>query len=515
MSGPFNLAALLRRNAWRRADAEALVDDGRRWTYAELDREVDAHGHALLDVGVVPGDVVAIVGRNSACYVMSLLAIARIGAVSLPMNWRLHPRELAELAERVGATALVVDDAFADAAEAIEAVPSVRAVLVEGEHAGRWLPLATLLADARARGPLADADVGGDDAQRILFTSGTTSRPKGVIHTNANSAYNLLAQVLELELTPDDRPMITAPLFHVSGLEAPGYHTFAVGGTMVLTRSFGGRAIVELAARERVTGVILAAQILLDILSMDDLESFDLSALRYAIFAGVPPTVRAAFRERLPHVRTVDTFAMTELTSVGTMMDADHERSKVGSQGQESPFVQVRVFGDDDQPLPAGEVGEIVVRGPKVSPGYWNDPEATAAAWRDAWFRTGDMASIDEDGYLWFADRKSQMIRSGGENIASAQVERVIAEHPDVAEVAVIGVAHPRWEEVPKAYVVPRPGSTLEPQAIVAHCAASLGRFKGPTAVAVVATLPRNDSGKVLKQQLVAEAAGTEETWLS
>jgi len=514
VSGPFNVAALLRRNAWRRADAEALVDDGRRWTYAELDRDVDAHGHALRDVGVTPGDVVAIVGRNSATYVIALLAIARIGAVSLPLNWRLHPRELAELTERAGVTALLIDEDFPDAAAAIGAVPSVRAVIVDGE-AGHGIPLATLLADARGREPLADVDVDGDAPQRILFTSGTTSKPKGVIHTHQNSAYNLLAQILELELTPDDRPMISAPLFHVSGLEAPGYHTFALGGTMVLTRSYGGRDIIELAARERVTGVVLAAQILLDILAMDDLESFDLSALRYAVFAGVPPTVRAAFRARLPHVRTIDLFAMTELTSVATVMDAAHEVDKVGSQGRESPFTQVRVVGRDDRPLPAGEVGEIAVRGPKVSPGYWNDPDATAAAWTDGWFRTGDMASIDEDGYLWFADRKSHMIRSGGENIASAQVERVISEHPDVAEVAVIGVAHPRWEEVPKAYVVARPGRTLAPQAIVDHCSASLGRFKVPKAVAVIDRLPRNDSGKVLKHQLAAEAAETEETWLS
>lgn len=515
MSGPFNVAALLRRNAWRRADVEALVDDGRRWTYAELDRKVDAHGHALLDVGVRPGDVVALVGRNSATYVMALLAIARIGAISLPLNWRLHPRELAELCERAGVAALVVDAGFDDAVAAIEAVPCVRAVVVDGDASGGRIPLATLLADARGRAPLPDADVAGDDPQRILFTSGTTSKPKGVIHTHQNSAYNLLAQILELELTPDDRPMVSAPLFHVSGLEAPGYHTFAVGGTMVLTRSYAGRDIVELAARERVTGVVLAAQILLDILAMDDLESFDLSALRYAIFAGVPPTVRAAFRERLPHVRTIDLFAMTELTSVANVMDAAHEVDKVGSQGRESPFVQVRVMGADDRPLPAGEVGEIAVRGPKLSPGYWNDPDATAAAWRDGWFRTGDMASIDEDGYLWFADRKSHMIRSGGENISSAQVERVIAEHPDVAEVAVIGVAHPRWEEVPKAYVVPRPGRTLAPEAVVAHCAGSLGRFKVPKAVAIVDGLPRNDSGKVLKQRLADECAGTEETWLS
>jgi acyl-CoA synthetase (AMP-forming)/AMP-acid ligase II len=264
--------------------------------------------------------------------------------------------------------------------------------------------------------------------------------------------------------------------------------------------------VVELAARERVTGMVLAAQILFDILDLPDLAAHDLSALRFVIFGGVPNAGRLRVHEAFPHVRLVDTFGMTELTNGACYMDEAHARDKLGAQGTPFPLVDLRVVGSDDEPLPAGEVGEIVVRGPKVTPGYWRDPEATAQAWRGGWFHTGDMGSLDEDGYLWFADRKHDMIRSGGENVASAEIERVLAAHPAVAEVAVVAYPDPRWDEVPKAFVILRDGADATPESLVAHCEAHLARFKVPKHLEVVEYLPRNDSGKVLKRVLRDEA---------
>jgi acyl-CoA synthetase (AMP-forming)/AMP-acid ligase II len=216
--------------------------------------------------------------------------------------------------------------------------------------------------------------------------------------------------------------------------------------------------------------------------------------------------VRRRFKDRLPGVRTIDTFGMTEITNGACYMDAAHELEKLGAQGTPFPLVDLRVVGSDGEPLPPGEVGEIVVRGPKVSPGYWKDPEATASAWRGGWFHTGDMASIDEDGYLWFADRKHDMIRSGGENVASAEIERVLAAHPAVAEVAVVAYPDPRWDEVPKAFVILVAGAVATPEELVAHCEGHLARFKVPKHVEIVDYLPRNDSGKVLKRVLRDEA---------
>jgi acyl-CoA synthetase (AMP-forming)/AMP-acid ligase II len=198
---------------------------------------------------------------------------------------------------------------------------------------------------------------------------------------------------------------------------------------------------------------------------------------------------------------------MTELTNGVCYLDAAHQRTKVGSQGAPFPHTDVAIVDSDGRPLPAGSVGEIVVRGPKVTLGYWRDPQATAAAWRDGWFHTGDMGYLDDDGYLWFVDRQKDMIKSGGENIASAEIERVLAAHPGVDEVAVIGVPDPRWDEVPKAFVVARAGHTLTAEDLRAFCEQHLGRFKVPKHFAIVPTLPRNDSGKVLKRILREQEA--------
>lgn len=206
-------------------------------------------------------------------------------------------------------------------------------------------------------------------------------------------------------------------------------------------------------------------------------------------------------KRRLPHVRLVDTFGMTELCNGVCYLDAAHEQAKIGALGAPFPGVHIRIVDENFQPVPPG-VEEIIVRGDKISPGYWNDDEANLRTRRDGWFLTGDVGRLDADGYLWFVDRRADLIKSGGENIASAEIERVIAGHPDVSEVAVIGVPDPTWDEVPKAYVILRDGAAATPEAIREHCRAELARYKVPKYVQVVSSLPRNDSGKVLKKRL-------------
>jgi len=497
-----NLARLLRWNAVRRADKEALVDGDDRWTFAELDADVDRHAHALLEAGVRPGDVVAQLGRNSATYLLGMFAIARVGAIHLPLNWRLHERELTYILDHSGATTLLVDEDMREKAVALVGVGDLRCIVA---HSGPTVADSPTLPELLARAPstpLPDAEVSEDDLQRILYTSGTTSRPKGVMISNGNVLANQLGQILELELTKNDRCMMSAPLFHVAGLEAPGHSTLYAGGTMVLTRSYAGRDVIELAAKERITGMVLAAQILYDILAMPDLEDFDLSAMRFIIFGGMPVEQRRLVQAAFPQTRLIDTFGMTELTNGGAYMDEAHCDEKIGGQGWPFPHVDFRIVDENDEPVPAGVIGEICIRGLKVSKGYWRDPEATARAWRDGWFHSGDMGSVDEDGCLWFADRKADMIRSGGENIASAEVERVLAAHPAVAEVAVVGIPDPKWDEVPKAFVILKPDAPTTSEELVGHCAEHLAKFKVPKELEIVDHLPRNDSGKVLKRAL-------------
>ncbi|WDZ83674.1 class I adenylate-forming enzyme family protein [Micromonospora cathayae] len=496
-----NVTEHLRRQALRRADREALVDGDRRWTYAELDADVDRHAAALRDGGIAAGELVGVLGRNTGTYVVELLALARLGAISVPLNWRLHPNEQAYVIDQAGITGLLYDDDFADDAARLVAATGVRTVVANGDRvvagAGR---LAALLDGQPSGVRVADAEKGPDDVHRLLYTSGTTARPKGVVHTYGNLTANHLAQVLELELTAADRILVSAPLFHVSGLEAPGLAIFVAGATMVLTPTFKAADIARIAAEERITGMVLAAQILFGLLDLDPPP--DLGTLRYLLFAGVAPSVRQEVKRRLPHVRLVDTFGMTELCNGICYLDAAHEQSKLGALGAPFPGVHVRIVDEHFRPVPPGEAGEIVVRGEKVSPGYWRDDEANRRTRRDGWFLTGDVGRIDADGYLWFVDRRTDLIKSGGENIASAEIERVIARHPDVAEVAVVGVPDPTWDEVPKAYVILRDGATVTAEGLREHCRAELARYKVPKYVQIVSSLPRNDSGKVLKRSL-------------
>jgi fatty-acyl-CoA synthase len=501
VSATANFTEHLRRQANRRPRHEALVDGEQRWTYADLDRDVDRHAAALLAAGVTPDDLVGVLGRNHATYLLELLAISRIGAVSVPLNWRLHAAEQSWILDQAGISVLLYDDDFRDDAAVLLRDTGLRLGVANGERpvAGD-ARLADLLAAVPDGVRVPDAEKRPDDVHRLLYTSGTTARPKGVIHTCGNVAANHLGQVLELELTPADRILVSAPLFHVSGLEAPGLATFVAGGTVVLCPTFRPDDIAAVVERERVTGLVLAAQILFGIMDLGSLDA--LATVRYLLFAGVGPSVRRQVKQLLPHVRLVDTFGMTECCNGVTYMDAEHEEDKVGALGVPFPLVHLRIVDEDLREVPAGETGEIVVRGPKISPGYWRDEETTARTRRDGWFLTGDVGRLDEDGYLWFVDRRTDLIKSGGENVAGVEVERVVAAHPGVAEVAVIGVPDPRWDEVPKAYVVARPGHDLTPDSVREHCRQHLAKFKVPAHVEVVASLPRNDSGKVLKTVL-------------
>lgn len=496
-----NLAEVLRVQALRRGGREALVDGVRRWTYAELDADVDRHAAALLAAGITGADLVGVLGRNTATYVIELLALARIGAVAVPLNWRLHAHEQTYVVEQAGISCLLYDDDFAAVVAEVHGAVGLRVLVANEEHRVDGAVLRRELVAAQPAGVrVTDAEKSLDDVHRLLYTSGTTAHPKGVIHTCGNVAANHRAQLLELELTAQDRILVSAPLFHVSGLEAPGLATFVAGATMVLTPTFKPDDIARIADEERITGMVLAAQILFGMLELE--QAPRLTTLRYLLFAGVAPSVRRRVKGLLPHVRLVDTFGMTELCNGVTYMDAAHELEKIGSLGAPFPGVHLRIVDEHLVEVPRGTEGEIVVRGEKVSPGYWRDEENTRRTRRDGWFLTGDVGRMDEDGYLWFVDRRTDLIKSGGENIASAEVERVIAQHPAVAEVAVIGVPDAQWDEVPKAFVVAHEGTGLAAAQVREHCVEHLARYKVPAHVELVDALPRNDSGKVLKKRL-------------
>ncbi|MET7397311.1 AMP-binding protein [Dactylosporangium sp. NPDC005572] len=502
-----NIAAMLRGNALRFADRDALVFEGRRWTHRQLDDDVNALAAGLAAEGVGPGGRVAIVANNVPEFLILSLALSKLGAVFVPLNYRLTAGELAHLLGHAGVQAVATVPEYAElTAAAIAELPSVRRFALEPIDG--WLDLRALTGRHRgARVP--DAALGDDALQRIIYTSGTTSLPKGVMLTHGNVNMNMHAQIVELGLRPDDRILNFAPLYHVGGTDLPGYGIWHVGGCMVLQRRFDPLAVRRAIEAERITGMVMAAT-MLDMVRRVE-EPADLSSVRWLIYSQVTSALFAVARELFPNARLIEGYGLTETCSGLTYLDEAHMESKQGSVGIPVPWVQVRVVDADGNDVPVGENGEVVARGPKVSPGYLDDTSATDSAFRDGWFHTGDVGCLDADGYLYIRDRLKDMIRSGGENMSSAEIENVLADHPLVLAASVVGAPDPKWQEVPVAFVIGRPGLTAD--SLIAHARARLGRFKVPKEVYIVEEFPTNPSGKVLKRTLRDLRAGLTPDW--
>lgn len=490
-----NLTAPLLYHARLRPDAEALVCADLRLTWAGLADRVLRLAGGLREVGVGPDTIVALMMKNSAAFVELLYAISHLGAVALPLNFRLSTQELDYIAGHAGVSLLLADDDFAATVQ------------------GLTLPVTILDADARAdiAGLLGGACIkqssprSGGDLMRLMYTSGTTDRPKGVMHSYDNFRAKNLDMVRALQLTAADRLAVVGPLYHVGAADLPGLAVHEMGGALVILRDFDARAVAEMIAAERITGIWLAPVMTSAILALD-LDSLpDMSSLRWCIGGGdrTPEGRIREFGRYFPNACYLDAYGMTETVSGDTLMEPGMEIAKIGSVGRPVALVELEVRDEHGASLPNGAEGEICMRGTKVSQGYWKDPSRTADAHHpDGFMRSGDMGYMDEDGFLFLTDRQKDMIISGGENVASSEVERVIHLLPQVLEVAVVARPDPKWGEVPVAVVVLRPGASLGFEALVSHCRAHLAGFKCPKALRLVDRLPRNPSGKVLKRVL-------------
>jgi fatty-acyl-CoA synthase len=459
----------------RTPDKIAIVAGEQRIDWRMLERRIAHTGGWLAQRGKGPGDIVAVLMKNSPAFLELGFATRHIGAVFLPINYR--------LAAASGAPDLVLADAAAR-------TDSTRL----GPDAAP--------ADIQPRQP--------DDLFRLMCASGTTARPKGVIHTYANFHWKSADHTVLFGLGPRTRQLVVGPLYHVGAFDLPGVAVLWLSGTIVLQRDFDASAVLDAIKAERIEGVWLAPVMTGSVLAVAALRPGDVASLRWMIGGGdrTPESRIRAVTAASPAARHIDAHGMTETCSGDTFMDPGYEIAKIGSAVRPVAALEVRICDESGAPLPAGDTGEICLRGPKVTAGYWRDPERTAAAFFGDWLCSGDVGHLDADGFLFLTDRNKHMILSGGDNAASSQVERVLYELPEIVEAAVIGVPDERWGERPLAVVVMAQGAACAPEAILAHCRAKLAGFKVPKEVVQRERLPRKPSGKILKRTLREELAG-------
>jgi acyl-CoA synthetase (AMP-forming)/AMP-acid ligase II len=496
-------SAVLAHHAARTPDKAITIFEGVSTTYGEMQRRASALAGGLTARGVGRGDVVALLSYNCPEVLETIFAANHLGAIAMPINWRLAAPEVRYILEHSGARALVCDQPLVDLAnEATKGVDAPPAqVCISSVAPDGWTTLAEVRAASTGvpRSPAA-----GDDLHRLMYTSGTTGRPKGVMLTHANLAWKNLAHIIEFGFTSADLGLACGPLYHVGALDLTTTSLIAAGATTIIHRSFDAAAVVDELEGSRVTTVWLAPAMVNAIMALPDIEQRDLSSVRVVINGGekMPIPLIQRLQRTFPSAWFADAYGLTETVSGDTFLDRDSMLSKLGSVGRPCLYLEVDIWDDEGRSLAAGVAGEIVMRGPKVFPGYWRDPDATAAAFAGGWFHTGDIGVRDDDGYLFIVDRLKDMIVSGGENIASSEVERVLYEHDAVLEVAVVARPDERWGEVPVAFVVLREGATATADELLDRCRAELARFKVPKTITFLDALPRNPSGKVLKREL-------------
>jgi fatty-acyl-CoA synthase len=494
------MSDMLARSARRAPEHTAFVDASSRRSYREVDDRVTRLGNALLARGVAVGDRVAVLGRNSTEVVEAWLAVQRIGAIAVPVNFRMVAEEVAYVLADSGATVVLCDDAFTEVVdEARRAAPQVGVVVGLGDDLAGVLAVAS--GDYRER-PVSD-----DAAAFIMYTSGTTGFPKGAVLTHRNLYLHAFCSMATLGPEGDDRVwMSAAPLFHIAGLSGM-LPALITGRTVVIppSGSFDPAATVATLVDERVTSCFMVPAQWQAICALPDLAARDLSRLGRISWGAAPAsttllrTMIAAF----PQAEVCTAFGQTECSPVTTYLRGEDSIRKIGSIGTPMVGVEVRVVDEEMKDVPRGDVGEIVYRSPMVMTEYWNKPDETAEAFRGGWFHSGDLVREDEDGYLFVVDRTKDMIISGGENIYCAEVENILAAHPKIGEVALIGVPDPRWGETPLAVVVARDADDLPTDADIETFARKhLAAYKRPRHVRHVDALPRNAGGKVVKKTL-------------
>ncbi|GAA4866336.1 AMP-binding protein [Pseudonocardia benzenivorans] len=503
-----NVGDSLTRSAAARPAQLAVVDGDRRWTYAEFDAWVNRLAHGLAARGYARGDALGLASGNSAEFLAVYYACAKLGVVCVPVNLGWKAGEVAYVLGHSRARGIVVESQLvATVGEAIEKVSDVADVFVAPGLGAQWEAAPadrtwSALADVESEDSSpAEYHVEDRDGLSYLYTSGTTSFPKGVVGSHLAIYLESMSGALDSGWNATDRFLCLMPFFHTAQLNAFCTPALMVGATIHVQRGFDPEAFLTTIERESITQVFGLPMMYRAALEHASFAARDLSSLRRAVYAMAPmpePLIKACLEGFGCEFALL--FGQTEMSPVTTLFRPEHQLTHIGAVGTPITGVQVAIMGPDGTLLPAGEKGEIVYRGPSTMNGYLDNPEATDEAFAHGWFHSGDVGWFGEDGVLWFADRYKDVIKTGGENVASLEVERAVyAAEPRVAEAVVVGLPHERWTEAITAVVVPKPGESIDPEELRTALRGHLDGYKIPKAVIVVDELPRTSTGKIQK----------------
>ncbi len=508
------LSDVLHRTARRVPEKIAIICGETQWTYAQFDALVSRLAAGLSQIGVAQGERVAVLARNSHGFAAMRFALARLGAVFVPINFMLKAKEVAYILRHAGARMLATDSGLAEVARAAAALETeVREFIwlpsedpsepVAGMH---HFDVLAACADA-----LPAVAITGTDLLQIVYTSGTESTPKGALLTHDAVLWQYVSCVVDAEIAADDLALHALPLYHCAQLDVFFGPAVFVGSTSVITAKPVPDNLLALMQKFAVTSFFAPPTVWIALLRSPAFDADAIASLVKGYYGAsiMPVEVLRELAARLPKVRLWNLYGQTEIAPLATMLGPEHQLTKLGSCGRAVLNVETRVVDDRMRDVRPGEVGEIVHRSPHLMLGYFHDDERTRAAFEGDWFHSGDLATVDEEGFIYVVDRMKDMIKSGGENVASREVEEMIYRLAQVSEVAVIGLPDPRWVEAVTAVIVLKAGQSLGEADVIAHCSAHMASFKTPKRIVFAETLPKNPSGKLLKRELRRSYAGT------
>ncbi len=498
-------------------DRVAVVFEGKRSSFSELNERINRFANAMAGLGMGKGDKLAMLQVNCSQCVEAYFAAAKLGVIYVPLNFRAKADELTYMINSSEASILLVGRRYFELVNSIRKdTPQVKHhISVEGPEEG-YIDYDELLASSSDEEVFTDID--DQDTTILMFTAGTTGLPKGVMLSHENFSIYILNNVTPADPDIEEKNILTVPLYHIAGVQAVMAAIYG-GRTLVIQRQFEVEDWMRLVQEEKVNRAMMVPTMLKQLMDHPNFDRYDLSSLKVITYGAAPMPLEVIKRaiEVFPNTKFINAFGQTESASTitmlgpedhiieGTPQEKERKLKRLGSIGRPLDDVIIKIFDEEGNELPPGEVGEIVAQGPRIMKGYWKAEEATSQAIKDGWLHTGDMGYMDEDGYVFLAGRANDMIIRGGENISPEEVENVLHSHPAIDEAAVIGVSHPDWGEAVRAVVALREGSTATEEEVIEYCRARLASFKKPESVVFVKELPRNPMGKVLKRVLREE----------